>query len=66
LGALESPSLQRLAGASFLVLANKQDLEGAMTDGEIREVFATLFLLILFSLILQYFEGSGSLADKDA
>lgn len=28
---------QRLAGASLLVLANKQDVEGAMGAGEIRE-----------------------------
>lgn len=29
---------QRLAGASLLVLANKQDLQGSMTDAEIRQV----------------------------
>ena len=31
-------SLQRLAGASLLVFANKQDLPGAMTAQEIRQV----------------------------
>jgi len=30
----------RLAGATLLVLANKQDLAGAMTDGEIREALS--------------------------
>ena len=29
---------QRLAGASLLVFANKQDLQGSMTDTEIRDV----------------------------
>ena len=29
---------QRLAGASLLVLANKQDLHGSMNDAEIQEV----------------------------
>ena len=31
-------SLQRLAGATLLVFANKQDLSGAMNMEEIREV----------------------------
>ena len=30
--------MQRLAGASLLVFANKQDIEGALTSDEIREV----------------------------
>jgi len=29
---------QRLAGASLLVFANKQDIRGALTDSEIRTV----------------------------
>jgi len=29
---------QRLAGASLLVFANKQDLQGSMTDSDIRQV----------------------------
>lgn len=29
---------QRLAGASLLVFANKQDIQGSMTDSEIRDV----------------------------
>lgn len=29
---------QRLAGASLLVFANKQDIQGSMTDNEIRDV----------------------------
>jgi ADP-ribosylation factor-like protein 2 len=29
---------QRLAGASLLVFANKQDIQGSMTDTEIRDV----------------------------
>lgn len=32
------PPQQRLAGASLLVFANKQDLQGSMTDAEIRQV----------------------------
>ena len=32
---------QRLAGASLLVLANKQDVPGSMSSAEIREVFAS-------------------------
>jgi signal recognition particle receptor subunit beta len=31
-------SLQRLIGASLLVFANKQDIEGSMTDQDIRQV----------------------------
>ena len=34
----QSPNAQRLAGASLLVFANKQDIEGALTSDEIREV----------------------------
>jgi ADP-ribosylation factor-like protein 2 len=30
--------LQRLAGASLLVFANKQDIQGSMSDMEIRDV----------------------------
>src|SRR5271170_5288352 len=29
---------QRLAGASLLVFANKQDIQGSLTDNDIREV----------------------------
>ena len=32
------PLLQRLVGATLLVFANKQDLPGAMSADEIREV----------------------------
>src|SRR5216684_123271 len=32
-----SLSLQRLAGASLLVFANKQDIQGSMTDREIEQ-----------------------------
>ena len=32
---------QRLAGASLLVFANKQDIRGALTDAEIRNVSST-------------------------
>jgi len=32
---------QRLAGASLLVFANKQDIQGSMTDSEIRDVSAS-------------------------
>jgi len=33
-----TPPRQRLAGASLLVFANKQDLQGSMTDADIRQV----------------------------
>jgi len=33
-----TPPQQRLAGASLLVFANKQDLQGSMTDADIRQV----------------------------
>lgn len=35
---LTAVNIQRLAGATLLVLANKQDLQGSMTDIEIRNV----------------------------
>lgn len=31
-------SSQRLAGASLLILANKQDVQGALNENEIRDV----------------------------
>lgn len=40
---------QRLAGASLLVFANKEDLPGSMTDAEIRDVWLS-FLLPLPSI----------------
>lgn len=40
---------QRLAGASLLVFANKEDLPGSMTDAEIRDVRLS-FLLPLPSI----------------
>ena len=40
---------QRLAGASLLVFANKEDLPGSMTDAEIRDVCLS-FLLPLPSI----------------
>jgi hypothetical protein len=42
---LDGINIQRLAGASLLVFANKQDLQGSMTDVEIREV--SLFILVV-------------------
>lgn len=35
-------SLQRLAGASLLVFANKWDLQGSMNDSQIRDVSSQL------------------------
>ena len=35
---ITQPLLQRLVGATLLVFANKQDLPGAMSADEIREV----------------------------
>jgi ADP-ribosylation factor-like protein 2 len=37
-------SLQRLAGASLLIFANKQDIQGSMTDQEIEQASPTDFL----------------------
>lgn len=39
--------LQRLAGASLLVFANKQDIRGSMSDMEIREVRDTFSFFTL-------------------
>lgn len=41
-------SLQRLAGASLLVFANKQDIRGSMSDMEIRDVRVILFHSVPF------------------
>jgi hypothetical protein len=38
--------LQRLAGASLLVFANKHDLQGSMTDIEIRDVRLSLSVTV--------------------
>jgi ADP-ribosylation factor-like protein 2 len=35
----------RLAGATLLVFANKQDLPGSMTADEIKEVFTIIHLV---------------------
>ena len=41
--------LKRLAGATLLVFANKQDIAGSLTSEEIREVsFQRISLLIIF------------------
>lgn len=55
-----NPSLrwQRLAGASLLVLANKQDIVGGMTSAEISEVGHLSSSALALSLILSF--GSGS------
>jgi ADP-ribosylation factor-like protein 2 len=45
---------QRLAGASLLVFANKEDLPGSMTDEEIRDVWLS-FLLPLPSIYITPF-----------
>lgn len=38
--------IQRLAGATLLVFANKQDVPGAMTSEEIKEVLLFIFFMI--------------------
>ena len=43
------PSIQRLAGATLLVFANKQDLPGALSKDAIKEV---RFILLQF----QYYQ----------
>ena len=40
---------QRLAGASLLVFANKQDLQGSMSDAEICDV-RSIFSVPIFSI----------------
>lgn len=39
--------VQRLAGASLLVFANKRDLQGSMTDVEIRDVSVSRLALLI-------------------
>lgn len=42
---------QRLAGATLLVFANKQDLPGALSKEAIREVSSALALQLFFTII---------------
>ena len=46
---------KRLAGASLLILANKQDLPGALTSDQIRLVRFFFFLNVRFFLMGVYF-----------
>jgi signal recognition particle receptor subunit beta len=42
-----------LAGATLLVFANKQDISGALTEQEIKQVFkdANIARLVLFNIL---------------
>ena len=48
------PLLQRLVGATLLVFANKQDLPGAMSADEIREVSQPCMLCVVDDVINDY------------
>jgi len=41
--------MQRLAGATLLVFANKQDLPGALSAEDIKEVWIYIYIICILS-----------------